>query len=358
MAKVAFLINSMDGGGAERVVSVLLKNLSRKDRELFLIVLEDKFNYDIPKDIKVIKLNSKYFGWRKLKSVVEENKINTVISFLGRSNYTNVLARSAGHKVYISERINPSQIHKKGLSGFINRTLIKNLYPKANLIFSNSLGGRNSLNQDFGISLDKIKVIYNPIDIEKIGNLCLNDLSEYQSIFNQPVIINVGSLNKYKNQAFLIKAFKRVLTQDKIKAKLLILGKGKLKGSLERLVRKLDLEKEVIFLGWQKNPFRFLSKSKVFVLSSITEGFPNVLIEAMACGIPAISTDCPSGPDEVIDNNENGILVPLKDGKALSYAISKILKDPTFAQKISENGKKRVQEFSVNNIIEQYEELI
>lgn len=348
--KVAFLINSMAGGGAERVVSILLKNLSRKDRQFYLILLEDKIYYDIPEDVKIIKLNSKFFGWAKLKKIVKENEIDKVVSFLGRSNYINIFARKAGHEVYISERVNPSAMHTfaiSGINGLINKYLVKKLYNKADLIFTNSLGTRNSLDQDFGIDKNKIKVIYNPIDLQKITNLCHDNVDQEYDI------VNVGRLTKQKGQEYLIKALRYIEG-----AKLVILGEGEEEKNLKKLVKRLNLEERVCFLGWQKNPFKYIAKAKVFVLSSLWEGLPNTLIEAMACGVPVVSTDCPSGPDEIISNNENGILIPLDDEKALALATTKILKDRVFAKKISINAKKRAQDFSLGKIIDQYEKII
>lgn len=361
MAKVAFLINSMAGGGAERVVSILLKNLSRENRELFLIVLEDKFYYQIPQDVKVIKLNSSFFGFLKLKKIIRKNQINLVFSFLGRSNYTNILAKLFGsrHQTYISERINPSEMHRaKNLKAILNTILLKRLYKKADLIFSNSLGIKNSLNQDFNLPLDKIKVIYNPIDLEKIRNLCQDDLEpKYQEIFKNLVIINIARLTKQKGQEYLIRAFK--IVADQIQGvKLLILGEGELEKNLKNLVKKLGLENDVLFLGWQKNPFKFLAKAKVFALSSLWEGFPNTLIEALACGTPVISTDCPSGPNEIIENAKSGLLVPVKDEKALSQAMIRILEYPITANYFSKQGKEKANDFSIERIIKQYERII
>ena len=384
MVKVAFLINSMAGGGAERVVSLLLNNLSRDNKEFFLIVLEDKFYYDIPYDVKVLKLsknlkiNSQKFlalfsGARFLKKIVQENNIDIVVSFLGRSNYINIMAKSAGHKAYISERVNPSQMHSFGWAGIINKIFTKRLYKKADLIFTNSLGTKNSLNEDFGVDLDRIKVIYNPIDIEKIQNLCHNSLEpEYQEIFKHPVIINIGRLTKQKGQEYLIRAFKQIRERegnggltpailrgsDPRQAKLVILGEGELENDLKNLTKKLGLENDIFFLGWQDNPFKFLSRAKVFVLSSLWEGLPNTLIEALACGCPAVSTDCPSGPNEIIENGKSGILVTLKDEKALAQAMIKILSDSSFSQELIKNGKKRAEDFSLKNIINQYERII
>ncbi|MDP2910243.1 MAG: glycosyltransferase, partial [bacterium] len=325
------------------------------------IVLEDKFYYQIPENVKIIKLNSKFFGFSKLKRIIKENQIDLVFSFLGRSNYTNILAKLFGssHRTYISERVNPSEMHSFGAAGIINKILTKILYKKADLIFCNSSGIRNSLNKDFDIPLDKIKVIYNPIDLEKIQNLCQNNLEpEYQEIFKQPVIINIGRLTKQKGQEYLIRAFKEIRLGPTSTEKLVILGEGESEKNLKDLTKKLGLENDVFFLGWQKNPFKFLSRARVFVLSSLWEGLPNTLIEALVCGCPAISTDCPSGPNEIIENGKSGILVTLKDEKALAQAMIKILSDSFFSQELIKNGKKRAEDFSLKNIINQYERII
>ncbi|HEY0089668.1 MAG TPA: glycosyltransferase, partial [Candidatus Lokiarchaeia archaeon] len=258
----------------------------------------------------------------------------------------------------------------------LNRFLIRRLYKKADLVFSNSLGIRNSLDKDFNIASDKIKVIYNPIDIEKIQNLCHNSLeAEYRELFRHPVIINIGRLTKQKGQEYLIRAFKNIITcrtrrgptsdhdprsdlGSAESAKLVILGEGELEKDLRDLAKKLGLENDIFFLGWQKNPFKFLSRARIFVLSSLWEGLPNTLIEALACGCPAISTDCPSGPNEIIETDRSGILLPVKDERALAQAIIKILSNPSFSQELIQNGKKRAEDFSVKNIINQYERII
>ncbi len=371
MEKIAFLINSMAGGGAERVLTILLKNLSRENREFFLIVLEDKFSYEIPKDIKIIKLFSNlkgnfkklfaiFLAAVKLRKIIKENQINIVMSFLERSNYINILAKnySSSHKVYISERANPLKYYSgKNPKSIFNLFAIKRLYKKADLIIPNSLGVKESLIKDFSINPKKIKVIYNPINIKEIQTFSQKPLEpEYQKIFKCSIIINVGRLIKEKGQEYLIEAFKEV-KKEIPKAKLLILGTGELESYLKDLTKKLCLENDVLFLGWQKNPFKFLTRAKVFVLSSLTEGFPNSLIEAMACGVPVVSTSCPSGPNEIIKNRENGILVPVADEQALARAIIELLNDFSLRKRFSQEEKRRIQDFSVKNIIYQYEQL-
>ncbi len=371
-SNIAFLINSMAGGGAERVLSILLKQMPRNGRQFFLITLDDKFYYEIPEDVIIIKLNNNlnnnfkkllaiFLGAKKLKKIIKENNIDTVFSFLGRSNYINVLSKMLGsnHKVYIGERVDPSQMHSaKNVIAIFNKLLTSVLYKKADVITTNSFGTKTSLVKDFSISPEKITVIYNPIDLTAIKKLSEEVLEmQYQSIFNNPVIINVARLEKQKDQEHLIRAFKKVKGEIK-SAKLVILGEGELENPLKELAKELGLENDIYFIGWQKNPFKFLAKSKMFVLSSLWEGFPNTLIEAMALGLPVISTDCPSGPNEVIENGKNGLLVPVKDENKLAEAMIKVLKDSNLATQLGNNAKTRANDFDMAKIMGEYEEIL
>jgi len=355
MAKVALLINELAGGGAERVVSILLNNLSREGRQLYLIVLNNKVYYDLAKDVRVISLDSRYLAWPKLKKVIKREGIDTVVSFLGRSNYINILA-GGSHQKIISERVSPAAMHKRGLKGFFNRFLVSWLYPKADLILANAQGIKNSLVFDFKVKKE-VKVIYNPIELEKIAKMCQNSPEEKQAgFFNNSTVINVARLEKQKNQADLIKAF--ALVKERIKdANLVILGEGRLKKGLKSLVAGLGLNDSVHFLGWQKNPFPLIGRSRVFVLSSLWEGFPNVLLEAMACRTPVISFDCPTGPNEIIKEN-SGLLVEPGNINSLAENIAKVLEDDNLADKLAREGEKRVKSFAVSNIIKEYEEIL
>ena len=182
----------------------------------------------------------------------------------------------------------------------------------------------------------------------------------------------------------MIKAFAKV---KKVipNAKLVILGEGELEGKLKQLTQKLDIKEDVYFLGFQKNPFKYISKSKVFVLSSLHEGFPNALAEAMACGIPVISTDCLSGPREILapdevnksdieynlNYNRYGMLLPVCDGnfnlsnlsltkeeEMMADTIISLLKDKDLRNHFSKQAMIRIKDFDIKNIIKQWESII
>ena len=160
---------------------------------------------------------------------------------------------------------------------------------------------------------------------------------------------------KCKDYPNIFRAFSLILQKEP--ARLVILGRGPEKEKLIQLADKLDLSKNIAFLGFQKNPYKYMKKASVFVLSSLQEGFGNVIIEAMACGTPVVSTNCPAGPDEIIENGKNGILVSVGDYKELAKAIQKVLNSPFLRKKFSDEGKNRAQDFSIINSVKQYEEV-
>ena len=264
------------------------------------------------------------------------------------------------------------------------RLLIKILYNKADLVIAVSNLVKNDLISSFRIKDDKIKVIYNPYDLEKIRKLASEEIEiEYQEIFKFPTIITVGRLSKQKGQWHLIRAFKKVkeVLSD---VKLVILGQGELEDYLKKLAIDLGLEKDVHFLGFQKNPFKYINRSTIYVFPSLYEGFPNALCEAMACGIPVISADCKSGPREIlapetditretkeIEYGTYGILVPVCDGQMYGYndnitkeeeilsgSIVELLENQALLKQYSIKVLNRVKDFEQEIIIKLWEKEI
>ncbi|MDY0314375.1 MAG: glycosyltransferase [Arcobacteraceae bacterium] len=377
--KIVIFINSLDGGGAERVVSTLLNDLVEK-YECYLILMENKISYDIDSRINIISLDesSNQNGIvkllrlpviaYKLSRVIKKYNFSQISSFLYRANYVNVLAKYfSQHKCIISERIAPSSMYEdNSLSSKISKFLIKNLYNKADKIIPVSKAIKNDLIENFDVNI-KQKVIYNPYDIEKIEQLSKEDIS--YEIDRKKSIITVGSLGQRKNHSLLINAFSKI---DDKEYKLYILGKGEEEANLKNLVYRLGLNERVVFLGFDNNPYKYLSKCGIFVLASNSEGFPNVLAEAMVCGCSVISTDCLSGPREILapdsdisfqlENNielaEYGILSPIKNIEKMKEAMNLIINDESLRKKYQDKAKQRANDFRIDKIIKQYEEII
>jgi len=366
--RVLFVINSLAGGGAERVLVHILENLDRSQFDISLCTFSSQVDYNIPSDIKYFSFNKRnYFDLLsiiyKLKNIFQFEKYDVVVSFL---TYTNIFVTISwllsGKKIplVISERCNPIDNLKNQRYSRIKLKLISKLYPFANVVITVSEGVKKSLLSCFKIPTTKLKVIYNPVNIKKIDILRREKITE-EAVFkndNKPIIISCGRLTKQKNYPSLIKAIK-ILKDTGIKANLIILGKGEEEKRLKKLVKDLNLEKEVRFLGFKKNPYKYISRATIFVLSSKYEGFPNVLLEAMACEVPVISTDCHYGPSEIIEHGKNGFLVPVNDEYALAEKIKILLKEPTLRRNFAIEGRKTVEKkFDLKRIIKQWEDLI
>jgi glycosyltransferase involved in cell wall biosynthesis len=375
--KIVIIINSLSNGGAERVVATLLNELSTK-YECHLILAHNEIFYNLDKKINIIKLNTniKTNGIVKLlilpvlayrlSKIIKNNNFDTVISFLSRSNYINILSNIfSKHNIIISERAMPSLQYKNGLSGNINKLLIKLLYKKANICIANSQGNKLDLERNF--NLNNVIHIPNLFDLQNIVEKSKNTINIDTNDF---LFITVGRLDKGKNHKLIIRVMNDIITNG-FKATLWIIGDGELRIELENYIISLNLQNNIFLLGKQINPFAYLSRANCFVFSSNHEGFPNVLIEALACGLPVISTDCKSGPREILSPNTNfniqlksnieigkyGILVPINDKDNLFEAMSLIIQDKNLGNQYKQKALGRANDFSINKIIKRYESM-
>jgi N-acetylgalactosamine-N,N'-diacetylbacillosaminyl-diphospho-undecaprenol 4-alpha-N-acetylgalactosaminyltransferase len=373
--KLSILIYSLAFGGAERVVSILLKELQHKFN-ITLVLMNDIILYDIPKNLKIIYLEKSQpseigilkllklplLGLRYTK-LCKENNIDISLSFMNRPNYINNISKILGNKskIIINERAMPSLQHKSGVKGFINRVLIKKLYSKSNIIMANSIG--NSLDLVNNFNAGNVITINNPFDIKNINKLSKENAEVDKNNFT---FITIGRLDNGKNHQLIISAMKG------IDAKLYIIGNGELREKLEKQIKDLRLINKVFLLGHQKNPYKYLSKVDCFVFSSNNEGFPNVLVEALACGLPIISTDCQSGPREIlapmsemgfklsndIELSEYGILFPTNNKNYLEQAMKIIINNSILRDNYINKSIQRANDFNLENIIKKYKEVI
>ncbi|WP_323591503.1 glycosyltransferase [Aliarcobacter butzleri] len=373
MRKIVILINSLESGGAERVVSNLLNDFV--DRyDCYLILIHKNIFYTLDSRVKILNLNEQknLLGIKKflrlpilaykLSKLIKEYKFDQVISFLSRSNYINILSNILiKHETIINERAMPSLQYEYGINGKINKILIKTLYPRACLCLSNSYGNMMDLKNNFNVV--KIEYIHNLFDIETIEVLSKKDIEFQKKRFT---FVTVGRLDSGKNHKLLIEAVKD------FNADLWIIGDGELKEGLQKYINELNLNDKVYLLGKKENPFSFLSKADCFVFSSNYEGFPNVLVEALACGLPIISTDCQSGPREILAPTSNisfqlkdkielaeyGVLTPIKNVGKLKEAMNLMINDENLRKNYQEKGNFRANDFKIEKIIKQYEKIL
>ncbi len=216
--------------------------------------------------------------------------------------------------------------HKRpALKKKLERALVTLLYPSADNIVALSRGAAQDLARYASLPLERIRVIYSPV-IKPSLLRQMNDSARHPFFEEKdvPVILSVGRLSEAKNFPLLMEAF--ALLRRRIPARLLILGEGEMRPILENMAITLGIQDDFSLPGFVPTPYPYMRQADVFVLSSKWEGLPTVLIEAMACGAPVVSADCPSGPAEILDGGKYGHLVPVGDAHALANAIEASLK--------------------------------
>ena len=373
--KLLIFINTLQTGGAERVVSLLIEHL-KNDFEIHLALYSNYVDYTIPPEIKVFNLHqplvqNKIIRFLKLPQIAlqvyrycKKNNINNSVAFLYRPCYINAIMKSfLGYRgrVIMCEGTHQTTMQEShsAIYRMFSKFMVMYSYKRADLILANSYAIQTDLIENFKIKTP-VRVVYNPVDLQLIKK---NAVTDTDFVFEKNVFhfITVGNLRKEKNQLLLIQAF---FILKNLPCKLLIVGAGVMEDILKQKVRELGLMDKVIFCGFDKNPFKYVNRSNCFVLSSDVEGFPNVLIEALACGKSVISTDCSSGPRELLApdtdlhhraiNNyeigEYGILTPVKDVISLANAMKKMMEDEALRNRFLSKAAKRAEQFDVNEI--------
>jgi glycosyltransferase involved in cell wall biosynthesis len=243
---------------------------------------------------------------------------------------------------------------KHPVQRFVNRRLLRYLCGRAESIIVPSEGIARDLVERFRVQGAKVRTVPNGLDLEAIR--CQARLPAelpWRVEETPPLLLAVGRLSPEKAFHLLVEAF--ALLRKRRAARLIILGEGGERARLEGLVRESGAEQEVWLPGFVENPYPFMSAASIFALSSIHEGLPTVVIEAMACGCPVVSTDCPSGPREIIRDGENGLLVPVNDPPALADALSRVLADEALRRSLIAGGLKRAEDFTIPAMVEGYE---
>jgi N-acetylgalactosamine-N,N'-diacetylbacillosaminyl-diphospho-undecaprenol 4-alpha-N-acetylgalactosaminyltransferase len=373
--KLLIFINTLQSGGAERVVSLLLEHL-RSDFEIHLALYTNIVDYIIPPEIKILDLKqplnqNRFLRFLKIPgqsykvySYCKKNSINISVAFLYRPCYINALMKSLWRyrgKVIMCERTHQTTMQQShsAIYRMFTKFMVRFSYKRADLVLANSYAMQTDLIENFKIKTP-VKVIYNPIDLGFIRSH-IDEMPVF--VFEKDIFyfINVGGFRKEKNHLLLLQAF---FIMKNLPCKLLIVGGGIMEEDLKQKVSDFGMRDKVIFCGWDNNPFKYVSRSNCFVLSSDVEGFPNVLIEALACGKAVISTDCSSGPRELLApatdlhhkaiNNyeigEYGILTPVNDVIALAAAMRKIYEDTALRNQFEKKAWDRAQHFDVDEI--------
>jgi len=330
------------GGGAERVIGTFLKHVDRSRFEPGLVIFRDERTYDIPADVPVWVVK-KTRPWHiprvilQISRIIQEWRPDVLYSHLALANLCAGLAvKIAGRPVCWTpvQHLNPGDEIP-----FWWRTVFGRILNTASTVIAVSRGVGADLPQSYRLPASRIRVIYNPVDFDAIDRVLMIPPLPRPP---RPTIINLARLAPEKDQETLLRAFCRV--RQAVDADLVIVGEGHSRTDLEELAAKLGLREYVSMPGWDTQPFARLRQSDVFVLSSKAgEALPTALIEAMACGVPSVSTRCRFGPDEIIEDGLSGLLVPICDADALAQAIIRVLQNPSWAADIAQKGCQRVR---------------
>lgn len=358
MTRIAALISGMACGGAERVLSTLINYWSSQEKYhvTLFIYTNEEFHYDIHKDIRIQQLSKNretsskinvikntYDIYKNLNTHLKTKEYSALLCFGRESNCIGILASiGLNIKTIICERASPF-----GPVTFTWRTLPKFLYKFSDYLVLQTKASENDFRKMFPFPKN-LRFIKNPISPRS--------KSEKLDVNKQNIILSVGRLHKTKGHSHFIHALSKLKYWNNWNA--IIIGDGEEKHNLQLLIKQLKLEDKVALLGSKKDVFPFYRKASLFVLSSESEGFPNVLIEAMTSKCACISYNCSYGPDEIIENDVSGILVKDQDYSELSAAIQSLILDSNKIIQLSENAAKSTEAYTVSNISNQWEEII
>ena len=385
---VAILSWSLNSGGAERAAANLSKDLSDKYNVYLVVFDASNITYSYAGELVDIMIKSGNSTLKKIivffkrcfkiKKIKKEKNIDVTISFMPHVNFYNVLSK-VNDKLIISIR---NFMSKRGVSK-LSRLQMNIARKMSDKTVACADGVRDDLIKNFGYDNNSVITIYNSCDM----NWLKNENKQVDNLINKfdfqkPTVVNVGRMNYQKGQWHLLRAFSEVVKQIP-NCQLVIFGEGELKEKLEKYAENLGIRENVFMFGFVKNHHKFMEKCNVFVCSSLYEGIANLILEALAFGVPVVSTDCFSGPGEILNEQvynkiddillaKYGILTTRfsekdfdiddfnfeKSDYNLAKAIIIMLQDKKLASRYTNNGNERIKDFAPENIKEKWINLI
>lgn len=349
MSRYLFIVPSFSFGGAEHAVANLSNELVAQGEEVIVVIyFSTPHTYPVDSRVRIVNLSGgdekcyNQLGYMKKLQMLRRAMLNSnadfILPFLPQVTIHAALAGIGFHgKMIHTIRNNPALTPKNPVKRYV-----------CNYIVSHS---KKSIVQNEQQRLyfpkrykSKIHVLFNPV-ADDMFEITRN--RDHDGIN----IIGVGRLEEQKNFSLLIRSMKPVIEKHS-DARLYIYGTGTQEEALRSLTKSLDIESSVFFMGHTKDIKKAYANADLFVLSSDYEGMPNALIEAMAAGVPSISTDCETGPSDIIDNEENGLLVPVRNAELLAVAILRLIESPSLAEQFTEKGREKIRRIcSVTSVV-------
>ena len=359
--QVALFLGSLGGGGAERVMVDIGRSLARRGVAVDLVVIRAEGPYleILPKEVRLVDLNStrmvtclfkllRYLRRDRPKALLVTMETAVLLALVAKVT----LARNVCVIVRQANTFSLTFAHAGSKDRLIMR-MLRFLLPLADGVVANSRGAAGDLGRTVPKITSRLQVVPNPVVTPELAEQAA--LAVEHPWFGDtgvPVILSAGRLVPLKDHATLLRAFARVVSSQP--ARLVILGKGPERGNLLRLTEELGIAEHVDLPGFRVNPFAYMARSRLLAHSSRYEGFPNVLVQAMACGTPVVSTDCEHGPREILEDGKWGRLVPVGDSEAMAEAIMETLRDPISPELLVS----RAGAFSADAAIDRYMEVL
>ena len=365
--RICFVLPSLAGGGAERAAVHILNALDDAtwDKSMYLFVKEGPY---LPEVSPAVKLSggpsaSRWGRWFALRSFIRHTRPEIVVSFL---SYFTVLtatrAAGVGARVVFNQQTPMTAFLADGdypWRGRWHRQLFSMVtrvgYAAADLIVTTSRGVADDLVAAFGVKAGHVRVVPNPVDLERVAAKAAEPLDEvFEAQWSRPVIVAAGRLAEAKNYPLLIDAL--ALLRATIPARLFILGQGELEGAIRVRIAERGLGDAVVLCGFQQNPWQFIGQADVFVLTSHYEGFGNVLIEAMACGVPVVAT-ASAGTRDIVRDGVDGLLVQQHDAAAVAAALAHVLGDDVTRHRLAAEARVGARRFALATVAAHYDDV-
>ena len=365
MKRVCFVLPSLGAGGAERVAVQVLSALDarRWDRTMYLFKREGPFLADLPASVRLVSSSGRSRAEHvlELRRFVRETRPDLVVSFLSYLTVlTAVRTAAVGARVVfvfgtpVTAFLEDADYHwRRPVDRWIFARLTRVGCRLADAIATTSRGVSDDLVRHFGVRGSVIRIVHNPIDFDELSHGVAEQIDPAdQAAWGRPAIVAAGRLAEAKNFPLLIEAM--ALLRRRVPATLFILGQGDEEERLRQLIDARGLNGIVRLCGFQRNPWKYIARADVFVLTSHYEGFGNVLAEAMACGVPVVATSSP-GPLEIVRNEVDGLIVGEHTASAVAGALEAVLTDHQRRASMAVAAREAAQRFALPAIAGQYD---
>jgi glycosyltransferase involved in cell wall biosynthesis len=357
--RVVFVLPSLHGGGAERAAIRLLSALPRErfSLTLYLFAREGAYLDEVPAHVRVVEAApaGRVGRFLALRRFVVRERFDIAVSFLSHFVvYAAVRAARSGTRYVISQQtplsafLHDADYHwQRPTHRAVFRGAAGLVYPRADLVLATSRGVADDLAHNYGVDSVRMAVVPNPVDVEDVERKSREPIPTDVRRADVPVIVTAGRLAEAKNFPLLIDALKTLRSRRSFNA--WILGQGDLELDLRQRIAAAGLADCVTLLGFHANPYKFMAAADVFVLTSKYEGFGNVLIEAMASGVPVVAT-ASFGTRDIIQHERSGLLIEAHDAASVAASLERVLTDSALRARLTAAGRERAREFGIGRV--------